>query len=81
MILARPREPAVEEGRIIYDNIRKFTRNMLSTNSGGILTVMLAMLVGRPIPLLPVQILRINLISDGLPALALGFEPPAASTR
>jgi Ca2+-transporting ATPase len=67
---------AVEEGRIIYDNIRKFTRYMLSTNSGEILTVMLAMLVGLPIPLLPVQILWINLISDGLPALALGFEPP-----
>jgi Ca2+-transporting ATPase len=67
---------AVEEGRMIYDNIRKFTRYMLSTNSGEILTVMLAMLVGLPIPLLPVQILWINLISDGLPALALGFEPP-----
>lgn len=67
---------AVEEGRIIYDNIRKFTRYMLSTNSGEILTVMLAMLVGLPIPLLPVQILWINLVSDGLPALALGFEPP-----
>jgi Ca2+-transporting ATPase len=67
---------AVEEGRIIYDNIRKFTRYMLSTNSGEILTVILAMLVGLPIPLLPVQILWINLISDGLPALALGFEPP-----
>jgi Ca2+-transporting ATPase len=67
---------AVEEGRIIYDNIRKFTRYMLSTNSGEILTVMLAMLAGLPIPLLPVQILWINLVSDGLPALALGFEPP-----
>jgi Ca2+-transporting ATPase len=67
---------AVEEGRIIYDNIRKFTRYILSTNSGEILTVMLAMLVGLPIPLLPVQILWINLVSDGLPALALGFEPP-----
>jgi Ca2+-transporting ATPase len=67
---------AVEEGRIIYANIRKFTRYMLSTNSGEILTVLLAMLVGLPIPLLPVQILWINLVSDGLPALALGFEPP-----
>lgn len=66
---------AVEEGRVIYDNIRKFTRYILSTNSGEILAVMIAMLVGLPIPLLPVQILWINLVSDGLPALALGFEP------
>jgi len=67
---------AVEEGRIIYDNIRKFTRYMLSTNSGEILTMFFAILFGLPLPLLPIQILWINLVSDGLPALALGVEPP-----
>jgi len=67
---------AVEEGRIIYDNIRKFTRYMLSTNSGEILTMFFAILFGLPLPLVPIQILWINLVSDGLPALALGFEPP-----
>ena len=67
---------AVEEGRIIYDNIRKFTRYMLSTNSGEILTVFFAIVFGLPLPLVPIQILWINLISDGLPALALGVEPP-----
>jgi P-type Ca2+ transporter type 2C len=67
---------SVEEGRIIYDNIRKFTRYMLATNSGEILTMFLAILVGLPLPLLPVQILWMNLVTDGLPALALGVEPP-----
>ncbi len=67
---------AVEEGRVIYDNIRKFTRYILSTNTGELLTVLFAMLLGLPLPLLPIQILWLNLVSDGLPALALGVEPP-----
>jgi len=66
---------AVEGGRRIYDNIRKFTRYMLSTNGGELLTMLLAILFGLPLPLLPIQILWINLVTDGLPALALGVEP------
>jgi Ca2+-transporting ATPase len=66
---------AVEGGRRIYDNIRKFTRYMLSTNGGELLTMLFAILFGLPLPLLPIQILWINLVTDGLPALALGVEP------
>jgi len=66
---------AVSEGRVIYGNIRKFVRYMLTTNLGEISTMMLAMICGFPIPVLPVQILWINLVTDGLPAIALGFEP------
>jgi P-type Ca2+ transporter type 2C len=65
---------AVREGRVIYDNIRKFVRYMLTTNFGEILTMFFAILLGLPVPLLPVQILWINLVTDGLPAVALGFE-------
>jgi Ca2+-transporting ATPase len=67
---------AVEEGRVIYDNIRKFIRYLLTTNSGEIWVMFLAPLLGMPIPLVPLQILWINLVTDGLPALALGVEPP-----
>jgi Ca2+-transporting ATPase len=67
---------AVEEGRRVYDNIRKFVRYLLTTNSGEIWVMFLAPLLGMPIPLIPLQILWINLVTDGLPALALGVEPP-----
>ncbi|MDO8673249.1 MAG: HAD-IC family P-type ATPase, partial [Dehalococcoidia bacterium] len=66
---------AVEEGRVIYDNIRKVIRYLLTTNSGELLTVFIAVLAGWPMPLLAIQILWVNLVTDGLPALALGVEP------
>ena len=63
---------AIEEGRIVYDNIRKFTRFLLSANFGELLIISVAVLIGWPLPLLPMQILWVNLGTDGLPALALG---------
>jgi len=66
---------AVREGRRIYDNIRRFVRYGLTTNSGEIWTLFLAPFLGLPLPLLPIQILWINLVTDGLPGLALAAEP------
>ena len=65
---------AVEEGRTIFDNIRKFIKYLLSSNVGEILVMFVAILAGLKIPLLAIQILWINLVTDGLPAIALGFE-------
>lgn len=66
---------AVEEGRGIYNNIRKFIRYLLGCNTGEILTMFLVSVLGLPLPLLPIQILWTNLVTDGLPAIALGVEP------
>ncbi|MCC6847554.1 MAG: cation-translocating P-type ATPase [Deltaproteobacteria bacterium] len=66
---------AVREGRRIYDNIRKFVRYVLTGNSAELWTLLLAPLVLLPVPLLPIHILWINLVTDGLPGLALALEP------
>jgi Ca2+-transporting ATPase len=66
---------AVEEGRVIYDNIRRFIKYLLSCNASEIAVMLLGPFLGMPIPLLPLQILWMNLVTDGLPALALGVEP------
>ncbi|MBN1938469.1 MAG: cation-transporting P-type ATPase, partial [Candidatus Aminicenantes bacterium] len=68
---------AVEEGRGIYDNIKKFIHFLLSCNTGEVLTMFIASLIGWPVPLLAIQILWVNLVTDGLPALALGMDPVA----
>ena len=66
---------AVKEGRTIYDNIVKFVRFQLSTNIGAILTVLLAPFMGLPLPFTPIQLLWVNIIMDGPPAMALGVDP------
>jgi Ca2+-transporting ATPase len=66
---------AVEEGRGIYDNIRKFVRFLLGVNFAEIALITVSILLGLPLPLLPLQILWINLVTDGLPALALSADP------
>ena len=66
---------AVEEGRVIYDNIKKFIKYLLTCNTSEILVMIIGPFLGMPLPLLPLQILWMNLVTDGLPALALGVEP------
>src|SRR5690625_474677 len=69
-------EAAIREGRNIYENIRKFIRYLLASNVGEILVMLLAILFAYPLPLVPVQILWVNLVTDGLPAIALGVDKP-----
>ena len=66
---------AVEEGRVIYDNIRKFIKYLLTCNTSEIAVMIIGPFLGMPLPLLPLQILWMNLVTDGMPALALGVEP------
>jgi len=65
---------AVEEGRVIFDNIRKFIKYTLSSNAGELFVMLVGPLLGMPLPLLPLQILWVNLVTDGLPGLALAVE-------
>lgn len=67
---------AVEEGRVVFDNVRKFVRYLFTTNAAELVTMLAAGIAGLPFPLYPLQILWINLVTDGLPALALALEPP-----
>ena len=71
---------AVEEGRIVYDNIRKFVKYTMTSNAGEVWVMVLGSLLGMPLPLLPLQILWINLVTDGLPGLALAVEPAERET-
>lgn len=66
----------VEEGRVIYQNIRHFIRYLLTGNLGEVLSMLFSMLLGLPMALVPIQILLVNLLTDGLPAIALGMDPP-----
>src|SRR5699024_2536863 len=67
---------AIKEGRNIYENIRKFIRYLLASNVGEIFMMLIAMILALPLPLVPIQILWVNLITDGLPAMALGLDEP-----
>ena len=71
---------AVKEGRVIFDNIRKFIKYALTGNVGEIVTMLVSPLLGMPLALLPLQILWLNLVTDGLPGIALGVEPAELGT-
>ena len=66
----------MQEGRVIFENIKKTVYFLLSCNLGEIVTIFTAILLGWPVPLYPIQILWVNLVTDSLPALALGVDPP-----
>lgn len=66
---------AVEEGRTIYDNVRKFVKYIVTSNLGEVITMCLSQVFGMPLPMTTLQILWMNLVTDGVPGLALGLEP------
>lgn len=71
---------AVEEGRTIYDNVRKFVKYIVTSNTGEVLVMFLSQLLGMPLPMTTLQILWMNLVTDGVPGLALGLEPTEKNT-
>ncbi|MGI9519202.1 MAG: cation-translocating P-type ATPase [Pirellulaceae bacterium] len=71
---------AVEQGRIVYDNVLKFVKYAMSGNVGEVLVMTVALLLGLPLPLMPLQVLWVNLVTDGLPGLALALEPAERNT-
>ncbi|MDB4539698.1 HAD-IC family P-type ATPase, partial [Saprospiraceae bacterium] len=71
---------AVEQGRIVYDNVRKFVKYTMSSNAGEVMVMTIGILLGMPLPLLPLQVLWVNLVTDGLPGLALAIEPVEKNT-